>query len=249
MLLGSDPEAFIVNTKTGLAVSSKRFTVGTKEKPEELGDGYALLNDNILIEGNVPPASNRAQFIANMTILWGAMNDRALTRLAHLENHDCMQISDDLMLTDEAREFGCSSFFDAWNGLLEIDTPQLNGNFRPAGCHIHIGIEDLTDYERMAIVRAFDMFVTLPSIKITGQSYRTSNLYGLLGACRLKTYGVEARSLGGHFFSPKYFEMIYDLTTLAVDYAYKNTERINDLPNITSYIGPERQSIINAIQI
>jgi len=249
MLLGSDPEAFIVNTRTGQVVSSKRFTDGTKDKPEELVGGYALLNDNILIEGNVPPASTREEFIANMTQLHTFMSERAEKRLAHLENHDCREINAELMMTDEAKEFGCSSFRDAWNGLIEIETPQLNNNSRPAGCHIHIGIEDLTDYERQAIVRAFDIFVTLPSIAITGQSYRTANLYGLLGACRLKIYGVEARSLGGHFFQPKYFGWIYDLTFLAVDYAFKNTERINDFPNITTLIGTERQRIIKSLQI
>lgn len=133
MLLGSDPEAFIVNTRTGAVVSSKRFTDGTKDEPEQLGNGYALLNDNILIEGNVPPASSKQEFIENMTNLHTLMDTRAKERLCHLENRDCMIISPELLLTDEAQEFGCSSFKDAWNNLFEIETPQLNGNQRPAG--------------------------------------------------------------------------------------------------------------------
>ena len=132
-LLGSDPEAFIVNNSSQLVVSSKRFTSGTKDEPEYLGEGFALLNDNILIEGNVPPAANRKLFIECMTALWNKMNDRAATRDAHLHNSDCETISDTLMSTDEAKEFGCSSFRDAWNELVEIETPQLNGNIRPAG--------------------------------------------------------------------------------------------------------------------
>lgn len=249
MLLGSDPEAFVVNDTTKRAVSSKRFTEGTKDQPEELGGGYALLNDNILIEGNVPPGRNREEFIANMTQLHAFMSERAAMRLAHIENHDCMAIDDVLMQTDEAKEFGCSSFRDAWNELIEIETPQLNGNQRPAGCHLHIGIEGLTDYEKMAIVRSMDIFLTIPSIEMSGQSYRTSNLYGLLGANRIKSYGVEHRSLGGFFFKPEYFGWIYDRTVLAVDYAEKNTERINDFPNITTYVGIERQQIIKSLNI
>ena len=116
-------------------------------------------------------------------------------------------------------------------------------------CHIHIGVEGLTDYERQAIVRAFDIFVTMPSIEMSGQSYRTANLYGLLGACRLKSYGVEARSLGGHFFNPKHFGWIYDSTKFAVDFAYRNTERLNDLPAITTLIGGQRQKLIKSIQL
>lgn len=246
VLLGSDPEAFIVNTNTGLVVSSKRFTVGTKTEPEDLGEGFALLNDNILIEGNVPPSSTKEEFIENMTTLWNFMNDRAQARLAHLENHDCLEISEALLDTDEAKEFGCSSFRDAWNEGIEIETPQLNGNMRPAGCHIHIGIEDASESLKMAIVRAFDMFVTLPAVEKTGMNYRTSNLYGILGACRIKSYGVEARSLGGTFFRPKYFSWIYDRTMAAVSYAIQNEEVLNGLGGITTYIGGERIEIVKS---
>lgn len=243
-LLGSDPEAFIVNTNLGIVVSSKRFTDGTKDEPEDLGDGYALLNDNILIEGNVPPAADKGEFITNMTHLWDLMNMRANQRLAHLENHDCMAISDSLMETAEAKEFGCSSFRDAWNENLEIETPQLNGNMRPAGCHIHIGLDNASDSLKMAIVRAFDMFVTLPAIEISGMNYRTSNLYGILGACRIKSYGVEARSLGGTFFNPRHFAWIYDKVTAAIEFACANEEVLVNLPSITTYIGEQRIGIV-----
>lgn len=243
-LLGSDPEAFIVNTNIGEVVSSKRFTHGTKVEPEDLGNGYALLNDNILIEGNVPPAATRDEFIANMSTLWNMMNDRAKTRLAHLENHDCRQISESLMQTAEAKEFGCSSFRDAWNENLEIETPQLNGDMRPAGCHIHIGLDNASDSLKMAVVRAFDMFLTLPAIEISGMNYRTSNLYGIMGACRIKSYGVEARSLGGKFFNPEYFGWIYDRSEAAINFACEHEDLIVNLPTITTYIGAERIEIV-----
>ena len=132
-LIGSDPEAFIINDLSGLVVSAKRFTDGTKDKPEDCHNGYALLNDNILIEGNASPALDRTEFIHNMTQLWTMMNNRAEGRGAHLHNSDCETISEELLKTDEAQEFGCSSFRDAWNENVEIETPQLNGNQRPAG--------------------------------------------------------------------------------------------------------------------
>ena len=243
-LLGSDPEAFIVNTATKQPVSSRRFTTGTKVNPEDMGGGYALLNDNILIEGNVPPAATKEEFVANMTQLWDMMDGRAKQRLAHLENHDCMAISDAVMQTPEAKEFGCSSFRDAWNENIEIETPQLNGNMRPAGCHIHIGLDDASESLKMAVVRAFDLFVTLPAIEISGMNYRTSNLYGILGACRIKSYGVEARSLGGQFFNPQYFGWIYDCAEMAINFAYHNEEILVNLPSITTYIGEDRVAIV-----
>lgn len=239
-LIGSDPEAFIINDASGMIVSAKRFTDGTKDEPEDLGDGYALLNDNILIEGNVPPAVDKNEFIANMTVLWNLMNNRATTRDAHLYNSDCEAITDALMQTDEAQEFGCSSFRDAWNELVEIETPQLSGNDRPAGCHIHLGLNNASDSLKMAIVRAFDMFVTLPAIARTGMNYRTSNLYGILGACRIKSYGVECRSLGGTFFNPLYFDWIYDGVEKAINFAEANEDLLVNLPSITTYIGEDR---------
>lgn len=245
-LLGSDPEAFIMHNESGLVMSSKRFTDGTKDEPEWLGGGFALLNDNILIEGNVPPSPNKELFQQSMTALWNSMNDRAATRNAHLHNSDCETISDALMDTDEAKEFGCSSFRDAWNELVEIETPQLNGNVRPAGTHIHVGIENASDSLKMAIVRAFDMFVTLPAIENTGMNYRTSNLYGILGACRIKSYGVEARSLGGTWFNPKHFEWIYDMVEKAINFAVKNEELLINLPSINTYIGEERIAIVSS---
>jgi hypothetical protein len=243
-LIGSDPEAFMVNDASGLIVSAKRFTDGTKDEPEDCGDGYAILNDNILIEGNVPPAHGKQEFIDNMNVLWDIMQCQAETREAHLHNSDCEQISEALLNTDEAKEFGCSSFRDAWNENVEIETPQLNEDYRPAGCHIHLGLDNASDSLKMAIVRAFDMFVTIPAINITGMNYRTSNLYGILGACRIKSYGVECRSLGGTFFNPEYFEWIYDRVEKAINFAETNEDLLVNLPSITTYIGEERIRIV-----
>jgi hypothetical protein len=246
-LLGSDPEAFIVNDASGMVVSAKRFTSGAKHEPEDFGRGYALLNDNILIEGNVPPASTREEFCAYMNILHMMMSEKALTRGAHLHNSDCEEISEMLLQTDEAQEFGCSSFRDAWNENIEIETPQLNGSYRPAGCHIHLGFNELTPWSdslKMAIVRAFDIFVTLPCIEISGMNYRTSNLYGILGACRPRSYGIEARSLGGTFFNPKYFGWIYDKVEEAINFAVENEDMLVNLPSITTYIGEDRINIV-----
>ena len=244
--IGSDPEAFVVNDNSGNVVSSKRFTLGTKDEPEELGGGYAILNDNILIEGNVPPASNKEEFVANMNKLWEYMNERAKRREAHIHNADCMEISEALLKTDEAQEFGCSAFRDAWNGFLEIATPQLITRMRPAGCHIHLGFDEEHKSEEFltAIVRAFDMYVTMPSIKITGENYRTSNMYGLLGACRLTSYGVECRSLGGTFFNPKWFGWIYDNVEKAVNFANDYQEFFVKLPEIHHYQSSLRIQIL-----
>lgn len=69
VLLGTDPELFIFNTKTNKVKSAIKLIPGTKEEPhrvEELGPGFAIQTDNILAEFNVPPTSSKAEFIRNI---------------------------------------------------------------------------------------------------------------------------------------------------------------------------------------
>lgn len=116
-------------------------------------------------------------------------------------------------------------------------------------CHIHIGLDDehLTDNFKKAVVRAFDIFVTIPAIEETGENYRTSNMYGILGACRIKSYGVECRSLGGSFFKPDKFGWIYDRVEMAINYAEENQDLLLSYPEIATYSGPERIKMVKQI--
>ena len=69
ILIGTDPECFIFNTKTNKVKSSVKIIPGTKEHPHvvaELGPGFALQTDNILAEFNVPPASEAKSFIESI---------------------------------------------------------------------------------------------------------------------------------------------------------------------------------------
>lgn len=246
--IGSDPEALIVNKDSGNVVSAKRFTIGTKDKPEILDGGFAIMNDNVLIEGNIPPSADRNGFIAAMNQLHEIISNRAARRLGVQLNVDAIEISTELAATREGKEFGCSSFRDAWNDFLEIQTPQLLTNWRTVGCHIHLGFDEESEFFKMAVVRAFDMLVTCEAIKESGFNFRTSNLYGLLGSARITSYGVECRSLGGSFFRPEKFGWIYDRVEEAVNLAEAKTEEIMSLPKITTYNGMERFEIISKLK-
>lgn len=69
ILIGTDPECFIFNTKTNKVKSAVRLIPGTKEEPykiEELGKGFAIQTDNILAEFNVPPTDDVSEFVYNI---------------------------------------------------------------------------------------------------------------------------------------------------------------------------------------
>lgn len=69
ILIGTDPECFIFNTKTNKVKSSVKIIPGTKQHPhhiEELGPGFALQTDNILAEFNVPPTNDMTTFVDNI---------------------------------------------------------------------------------------------------------------------------------------------------------------------------------------
>lgn len=69
VLIGTDPECFIFNTKTNKVKSSVKLIPGTKQHPhriEDLGPGFALQTDNILAEFNVPPTYEERTFVSNI---------------------------------------------------------------------------------------------------------------------------------------------------------------------------------------
>ena len=63
--IGSDPELFLVNTKTKKVVSAIDKIPGSKEAPfkEGLPEGFGLQTDNILAEFNIPPVKRESDFI------------------------------------------------------------------------------------------------------------------------------------------------------------------------------------------
>lgn len=111
--IGADPEFFIVD-KRGEAFPATSLFNGTKDSPENVGGGFALVKDNVLIEGNIPPANNEEEYIHNMKTLKAMINE--VLEIAGLELHaaDSMTYKPRFLKHPEAMEFGCSAFKNAW---------------------------------------------------------------------------------------------------------------------------------------
>lgn len=215
--LGADPEFFIRRVKDGTYMPSSIITSGTKDMPEDTGTkGFFIHKDNLTVEGNIPPAKNKAEFVSSMKFLKDIINTIAQTKGCELVCEDQIEFKPRFLNLSDAQEFGCSGFNNAWayNVNQEISTPKLNSNLRVAGFHYHIGYEIIdSKYTKKqldtAIGRAFDLFLTLPSDGIKYSAYRRDT-YGQYGSVRRKSYGVECRALGGYFAKDEYLEWGYD---------------------------------------
>ena len=219
--IGSDPEFFIV-TKNGEAYPSIDLFKGTKEEPESQGNGFALLKDNVLVEGNIPPAKTCEEFVTYMKTLKSMINSVLAISGLELHSADSMQFKPRFLDHPEANVFGCSSYKNAWKvGRFSAE----NMSFMPirvAGHHHHIGYQLLTDDLSLSqmnryIAKAFDYFVVYPARQHFNDEFR-AKYYGNYGVYRDCPYGLEARALGGHFTADEHLAWTYEQTIKAVHY-------------------------------
>lgn len=241
LTIGSDPE-FSLQTKTGEIVSAIGLIKGTKDKPYPMDiKGFAMQVDNVNCEYNIPPVRTAEEF------------DNALQHgINYIQKYvlpenviPCFDASkffpEELLDNDIAREFGCTPSINAW--LEEINpSPSPAGNLRSCGFHIHVGyktnVEDIM--LKFDIVRAMDLFLTVPSMIIDPDTERRK-LYGKAGEMRMTNYGLEGRTLSSYFNScSELRKWCFNQTMLAIDY-------VNNNPTIeaNSELGQKIQDCIN----
>lgn len=235
--VGSDPEFFITDHEDK-PIASFLFFEGTKDDPQDVGNGFKILKDNLLVEGNIPPANNRQEFIDNMEMLKSLISAVINPQKAKLIANDMMKYDDMWINTLDGQSFGCSVFIDSYTGKI-IQTPILRNDNRTAGFHIHISYNKLqkklpmkTNELNRLIGKAMDYFIGIPSDKIFSTPERRNN-YGVFGAIRYTPYGLEYRSLGGFFTQKKYLGWVYDQTEKAIEYC-SDLENLEKLTTITS---------------
>lgn len=230
-MIGSDPEFLIVKKSDKTAVSSIGLIEGEKKRPQDVGNGYAVLKDNVLVEGNIPPAASREEFISNMKTLKNTIKSMLNDDLT-LACEDSASYSDKDLANPEANVFGCASYENAWSSEGDIRAEKITSNVRTVGTHVHISYEPTGKYRRRLldalITKAFDICVTFPARLVHNDEFRSKH-YGALGSFRTQPYGgVECRSLGGHWSKDKYLGWIYDNTMIALKLV-QNEENIEKL--------------------
>jgi hypothetical protein len=216
--LGCDPEIFLMDA-AGALKSAVGLIGGSKEHPLPLplGDGYAVQEDNVAIEFNIPPADHREQFVASIGNTVAFLADQVFEmyglRLSGLSasSFDAKELD-----SPAAKMFGCDPDFNVWTNKPNPRPNAKDKSLRSCGGHVHIGypIKDVDQANRLG--KLLDLFLGAPSTLMDDGDLR-KQLYGKMGAVRYKPYGLEYRVLSNFWvFNEQRRSWVWDNTTLAL---------------------------------
>lgn len=201
---GTDPEFVLKNIETNKFVSSFGIVPGEKNNPiklEDLGKGYSVQKDNVLIEFCVPP-------VENFIDLYESVKKAVEYTEQHILPHSIKVIPittgeyDPVDLDNEyARTFGCSPSFNAWTGMINHTSPN-NSVYRSAGFHIHFGLSNNNPSTIFRFIQLLDLTLGIPSV-LTDEDNIRRKQYGQAGEFRPTEYGAEYRVLGGYVMQSK----------------------------------------------
>lgn len=209
--LGSDPELFLED-ETGKVISAIGKIGGHKDKPKKvpkLGAGFAIQEDNVLLEFNTPPAKLITDWTANhvkMMDYLAALVGKMGLKLSNKASHS---MDDDQLKHPKAFVFGCEPDFSVWNLEWNSKPACDDPNLRSAGGHIHVAYDNPTPEKSIRLARLLDMTVGAPLAKVDPDK-RRAKLYGRPGAIRFKPYGLEYRTPSNYWLlNPTNMDMVF----------------------------------------
>jgi hypothetical protein len=218
--LGSDPEVFAINPNGEVTTSLAAGIQGDKQNVFDIGDGYSIHKDNILVELNVPISNTKEEFIATMLEGW----KKLLKAMAPFSYRiaSSLEIDEDILAGDpNASEFGCDPDICAWTGKSKRPSDNsASDTLRTAGGHIHIGFSGESDLDfNIRLVKILDILLGIPSV-VLDEDNRRRGIYGQAGSFRHKPYGLEYRSLSNFWVnSPQLIDWIWNSVETALDIA------------------------------
>jgi hypothetical protein len=190
---GADPELFLQTQKDAQPVVSIGLIGGTKQSPRQLGHGYALQEDNVAVEFNVPIAKTADEFAASIQYVLGYLRQELEPKGLELVITPTMEFTKDQLDHPQAQELGCEPDYNAWT-LAENPRPKAPETLRSAGGHLHLSWDNPTKVECVRVVKVHDLFCGTAALLHDADNKRRE-IYGKAGACRFKEYGVEYRTL------------------------------------------------------
>jgi hypothetical protein len=234
--VGADVEEFLRDAK-GNPVPVIGLIGGTKDKPLPIlthMQGYALQEDNVALEYNIPAAGTSADFVYSLMRIREEINERVAKHGLVPAIEASMRFDKKQLEHPQARVFGCDPDFNVWE-QAENEKPNASPaseTLRTAGGHVHVSflIDDkrpeflgnLADVE--AIVMAMDVFLGIPFARMDKDKDRRL-LYGKAGAFRFKEEygGVEYRVLSNYWTrSPLLMEYTFNQTQAALAWVSKS---------------------------
>lgn len=196
--LGSDIE-FFIKTVTGEPFPAIGIVGGSKENPKPLGQKYFIQEDNVAVEFNIPVAKSPNQFYSFVQKGFHKCVQALPPTFQPFVAASC-EFKPQLLANPQAREFGCEPDINAYTRKVNPRPRAKNENLRSCGGHVHIGWDNPDMETRFELIKACDVFVSLPSIWEDTDKKRRE-LYGKAGAMRIKPYGVEHRVLSNYWIN------------------------------------------------
>lgn len=209
---GADPELFVIDKEYGEIVPVTGLVGGTKTEPKDVGDGFFVQEDNVLLEFNIPPSYSEDEFVKN--VMEGVK--RAKMQLPEpygVVNKAYHQFQHGSLLEESECELGCEPDFNAYLGTMN-EAPDPDGDFRTSAGHIAAGYEDHDPEKNKTIVKSMDLHLAVPGVLLDDDNQRR-RLYGKAGAYRDKPWGLEYRTLSSFWVDSEGL----------IRWAYKGTEK------------------------
>lgn len=200
VLIGADPEAFLKDINSGKIISAVGLVPGSKDAPYIIGANKfeAIQTDNVMIEFCQEPTNNPVKFFEDSQRILGYIQNM-LPKNLQISIQASATLDASELQSDQAKLFGCDPDYNAWT-LTVNDAPDSKGDLRTAGGHIHIGYDEPEFSTSVHIIRALDLFLTVPSLLLDPDDLRRK-MYGKSGAFRIKDYGVELRTLSNFWIA------------------------------------------------
>lgn len=229
--IGADPEVFVGDSLGVRSIIGKIGGTKMCPQPLPLGDGFAVQEDNVALEYNIPISNSKQMFVSNITTAMEFIESTLQDRLGlHFVKESAVSFPSSELQDPRALEFGCEPDFNAWTCRVNRKPKADDVNLRSCGGHVHIGIVG-TKYEncdKHQIIRACDLFLGIPSV-LMDKGILRKNLYGKAGAFRPKEYGVEYRTLSNFWvFDSKLVGWVYENTERALDSVLNNMSLDDD---------------------
>jgi hypothetical protein len=252
--IGCDPEFFIQSQGKHICAipylggACKELLFPMMEN-NIIKEGFFFCHDRASVEFNVPPTMDFKTFRDQLNY--------AKQFILHLVNNDYngpkIEISEDAsaffnwdeLTNPKALEVGCHPSWNAWTNSQNKLTKDLEkSNFQCAAFHWHLECDFGCDdkfHLMMACIRAFDLFLGVPSVMMDNDLWRKDSGYGLAGQFRemLDKNRFEYRVLSNFIlFDDVALEFMWNQMFKAIDY-------VNEFDIITGELGDRIQKCIN----
>jgi hypothetical protein len=204
---------------------------GTKVKPRplgKLGAGFAVQEDNVNLEFNIPPARSDTVFVNSIAKALKQIKQE-LPPTVRFNFRDHTVYKPEFLNHPAAKEFGCDPDFNVYTKTVNPRPKAANENLRTAAAHVHVGWPDPTNEDRAALVKWLDVYLGI--YFGTADSRERRELYGKAGSYRPKEYGVEYRVLGNRW-------LVEDGPSSVWHFVNEAARRVND----GAVLSPEQES-------